>query len=150
MRRSGNHHPYPAHDGRMKKRASIPRREHWLVIQSLTNLRMRFWKQVRIYNPLFTGLRTRIDGGYQWLDFVIRAPFGAAVILFKTSYSNGSNAHLFEKRALSEKQAFLEQRGIPYLVLSRMKSQQQYEVEIEFWIRKEKRKHEKQHGKGYR
>lgn len=146
MARSGNPNPHQARDALIKKNASVPRRERWLVCLALTKLKLRYRQVVQFWNPLYTGLRRRVDGGRQWLDFVIRTPYGMAVIMFKPSYSKGSNAHLFEKRALDEKKAFLEQKGIPYLVLSRLKSQQEYEVEIEFWLRKEKRKHEKQTG----
>ncbi len=128
--------PYPAHDGRMKKIIQHPRREHWLVRQVLDKLRLRYWEQVRIWNPHFTGLRTRIEGGYQWLEFLVRRKARLFVIIFKPTYG-GSRPHKFELRALEEKKVFLEERHIPYLILPRTHSLQEYEIRVELWIRKE-------------
>lgn len=132
----------------MKNKTQKPRREMVLVSYALKNLKVRYWEKVRIFNPLYTGMRTPVDGGYQWLDFAVRMMHGkVGVLIFPPSYGSG-RPHLFEKRSLEQKKAFLSQKGIPYLVLSRMMSSQQYEVYIEFWMRKEKRKYEKQIGTG--
>jgi hypothetical protein len=128
----------------MKNLVRRPRREHMLVVQALKKLGIRYWEQVRVWNPIYTGLRREVKGDFQWLEFVIRLPYGKpAVLLFHLNYG-GSRPHKFEVRAMEQKKTFLEQKGIPYIVLSRQQSQSEYETYIDFWIRKEKRKHEKQ------
>jgi hypothetical protein len=123
----------------MKNKVSAPRRERLLVQQALRKMGLRFWENIQFWNPLYTGLRRKVDGGRQWLDFVIRTPYGILVLIFKVQYAT-TMGHDFEKRALLEKQAFLRSKNIPYLMLSRTLSQGLYEVMIEFWMRKIKRR----------
>jgi hypothetical protein len=134
-RRSGNPNPHQAVHKHMKNIASVPRRERWLVQLSLENLHLRYWEAIIFWNPQYTGLRRRVNGGWQWLDFVVRTPYGKLALIFKPQYG-GSRAHLFEKRALAEKKAFLDDKGIPYLILSRMHSREQYEIILVMWMRK--------------
>lgn len=136
---SGNPNPHQARRKVIKNRAIVPRRERWLIRQVLDKLHVRYWEAVTIWNPLYTGLRVPVQGGWQWLDFVLRAPFGVAVILLDSNYGSG-RPHLFEKRALEQKKAFLDSRNIPYIIPSRMLSLDEYSIVIEFWLLKEKRK----------
>lgn len=132
---------YQSHNAMAKNRVKVPRREHWLVRNALGKLKVRYWVQVWIWNPLYTGMRRRVEGGYQWLEFVIQLNGKPAAIFFPV---HKYHTHDFERRAIEEKKAFLEQKGIPYLIVPRTYSQIEYEVTIEFWMRKEKRKYEKQ------
>lgn len=141
--RSGNPNPYQAWDKRLKHRIIAPRREYWLVRQALKRLGLRYWQQVLIWNPGYTGLRRRVNGGRQWIDFVLKTPFGMGALIFNPTYSN-SRPHLFEKRALQEKKDFLDSKHIPYLILPRRYSLDEYDAAITFWLRKETHKHEKQ------
>lgn len=124
----------------MKNKTKKPRREQVLLRQALSNLHVRYWEMIRIFNPDYTGMRTRYEhGGYQWLEFVVRMWDGrVGAILLEPSYAN-SHAHKFETRALQEKQDFLSKRGTPFLVVARTHSQSAYEIRIEIWMRKEKR-----------
>lgn len=134
-----NPNPYRARDRKLKRQASVPRRERWLIQQVLDGLHVRYWQAITIWNPLFTGQYDDKQGGWQWLDFVLRAPFGPAVLMFDMTYGSG-RPHLHEKRAILQKQAFLESKGIPYMTLSRMHPLDEYKIKIEFWLRKETRK----------
>lgn len=132
----------------VKRRAQFPTREHWLVREALSRIKVRYWEYVQFHNPLYTGMRSKMNGGDQWAEFVIRMLDGRlGIILFNLEYrgSDGHNGKSFERHAQAEKIQYLQERNIPYLILPRMNSSGQgYEVYIEFWMKKEKRKHEKQ------
>lgn len=120
---------------RLKKKLLHPSRERVLVREALRKLKVRYWETVQVWNPNYTGMRRRVEGGPQWLDFLLRLPDGRlGVLMFKQT-----GLHTFEKRALEEKKAFLIQRAIPYLIISKGYSQDEYEIRIEFWMRKEVR-----------
>jgi hypothetical protein len=130
--------------GKMKKMVRTPRRERLLIQQALSNLKVRYWEQVQFWNPAHLGRHRHLNGGYQWIDFLLYVkPIGFMAILFKPGWF-GSGPHEFQRREFETKKAFLEQKGYPYLVVSRSLSRDEYQIRIEFWILKEKRKHEKQ------
>lgn len=115
------------------KRVAQPLREFRRVKAALDLLHIRYWDTVGIRNPHLVR-RGGQKGGEQWLDFVIQVKgFGAGVLLFPAKYI-GSGATPLQIEYLKAKQRRLDERGVPYLMLDRRKSQAEYAVEITRWI----------------
>lgn len=131
------------HNVYMKRVIQKPRRERLLVQQALKKLGIRCWQQVEFWSPDHVGRYENLHGGWQWLDFVVRMPYGKPGVILLYGNWTHSGLHRYQKREIETKKAFLKKKGLPYLILPRTYSQQEYEVRIEWWMRKETR-HEKQ------
>jgi len=117
-----------ADNGRKKKEVSYPRRERVLLREALKRLGIkRHWENVRVWNPDYTNQIGAKIGGYQWIDFVFVHRGRLFCILYSQQW-NGSGAKLFQKRWLEEKKQLLKDRGYPFIVVSRMKSSQEYQM----------------------
>ncbi len=107
-----------------------------IMRRALAKLKLRYWEVIRFWNPYWKGKwQTEDDGGYQWLDFVLHIKgHGAGVILFPAKYRR-SGAHPFQIRAFENKIQFLKEHQIPYLVVERYWTSDEYAVKIISWMR---------------
>lgn len=124
-------------NARIRKRAKHrPRRERLAVRTALERLHIRYREAVPIWNPLHRGVHNDLDGGVQWLDFVIFMPHKRiGVLLF--GHRVGGGPKEYERRYLETKEAFLQERNIPRLTLGRISTSQEYEILIYRFCRKE-------------
>jgi hypothetical protein len=102
---------------------------------ALNRVRIKYREIIPFYNPMHTGYTEKENGTIQWLDFTIwMGKLG--VILFDIRRRGGRRP--YEHRAWKAKKDYLDQRNIPYLVVDRKGSSQEYEMLIRRFIRKER------------
>lgn len=120
--------------GRARKRAARPKRDILAVKAALANLKLRYCQEVSFWNTLHVGKQGDLDGGLQWVDFVVRPrgkrPF---VIILDDPHKR---AKQYEKVYLANKQAGLTGRGIRFLILKKGMSSQEYQLKIAWAMRK--------------
>lgn len=122
--------------GRARKRAARPKRDILAVKQALANLKLRYCQEVSFWNDLHRGHHGDLDGGLQWVDFVVRAKGKPAFVLILDDPSKRWKS--YEKEYHKNKLAGLDQRGIPYRLLKKGMSSQEYQVVITWFMRKVK------------
>lgn len=111
-----------------------PTREMLLLKYALQNARYRYWIGVSFWNHYFTGKHDNLTGGYQWVDYVIHIKGkGAAILLFPPGHAGGG-PHEYEVRSMEQKKKYLEEKGIPYKILSRHFNSQEYEIIVRRWV----------------
>jgi len=121
-------------NGRIRRGISRPRRERVIVRNALKRIRLVYHEIFPFYNPLYNGWKNETEGSIAWLDFVVyERTVGMFVILFVPKYGqSGLKRH--EREAFNKKQNYMEQRGIPVLVLSRRRTSQEYEAQIRMFV----------------
>ena len=120
--------------GRARKRAARPKRDILAVKQALANLKLRYCQEVSFWNDLHRGHYGDLDGGLQWVDFVVRAKGKPAFVIILDDPSKRWKAH--EKEYHKNKQAGLDARGVRYILLKKGMSSQEYQLKIAWSIRK--------------
>ena len=77
-----------------------------------------------------------LDGGLQWVDFVVRAKGKRAAVLILDDPSKRWKS--YEKEYHKNKLAGLDQQGVPYKLLKKGMSSQEYQIVITWFMRKVK------------
>jgi hypothetical protein len=126
--------------GKAKQRREFPKRPSWLVKQALTNLKLRFWMEVSMWNPHHRGKHGNLSGGLQWIDFVLKYDLSGRqnLLAMILDYPN-KRMHKYEQEYLATKKRRLDEKGIPYLILPIGFTSQEYAVKIANKIRQLKR-----------
>ena len=73
------------------------------------------------------GKQGNLDGGLQWLDFVVRGKKGIIVLIYDDPKKRFKE---YERKYLETKKLELTERGIPYVLLPAGLSSQEYQVLI--------------------
>lgn len=121
--------------GRARKRAARPKRDILSIRNALNNLKLHYWQEVSFWNPLHTGKHDDLDGGLQWVDFVVKGKIVPFVILHDDPQKRKKE---YEKRYLQTKEKGLDARGYLILKLPAGKTSQEYQVTIYMFIRRNK------------
>lgn len=124
--------------GRARKRAKRPKRDILAVKIALGNLKLRYCQEISFWNDLHRGNLGDLWGGLQWVDFVVRAKGKPAFVLILDDPSKRWKS--YEKEYHKNKLAGLDQRGIPYKLLKKGMSSQEYQVAIAWFMRKLERR----------
>jgi hypothetical protein len=120
--------------GRARKRAARPKRDILAVKQALANLKLRYCQEVSFWNVNHTGKHNDLDGGLQWVDFVVRAKGKQAFVIILDDPMKRWKPH--EKAYHSNKQLGLHDRGVPFIILPKGMSSQEYQLKIAWFMRK--------------
>lgn len=118
--------------GRARKRATRSKRDILAIKVALSNLKLRYCQEVSFWNVLHKGKQINLDGGLQWVDFVIRSKPVFIIILDDPS----KRWKEYEKIYHSNKQEGLKQRNTPFLLLPKGMSSQEYQLKIAWFMRK--------------
>jgi hypothetical protein len=112
--------------GRARNRAARPKRDVLTIRTALKALKLRYCQEVSFWNPRHTGKHGDLDGGLQWVDFVVRRKQPFVIILDDPK----KRWKLYEQFYLSNKQWGLRERNIPYILLGAGMTSQEYQVLI--------------------
>lgn len=128
-------------NGRVRRKGiEFPRRERVLVRRALERAHYRYKEIIPVWNPFATGFHDDQEGAIQWFDFAVLMPSKRmGIILFDPHYG-ASGTHEWELRQFANKQRLLRYKRIPYIVLKRTSTSQEYEICIRRWkgnLRKE-------------
>ena len=116
-------------NGRIRtKGIAHPRRERVLVRTALRKIGLRYREIVPFINPHFKGHLEEHDRSISWLDFCIFHK-KMYVLLFNPKRAEGG-MHAWQKKSWQSKLQVLEEKGIPYLILDKNLSSQEYEFLI--------------------
>lgn len=129
MTHAYGHWRYLLLHGRAQKRIrENPTRTRQAMRKALNFLRIRYREMPMIRNPLFDGYKHDVPNAPQWLDFVV--------------FNKKMGVVLFKKRPdprhdqqMTTKLAYLEQRGVPVLVVPYKKSYMEYVVLLQPFLR---------------
>lgn len=89
------------------------------------------------YNPYYTSVYSPDKpGGHQWLDVLAYVPTKGGkrkliCLMFKLI-----RPHLYEKEHQKQKERFLTEKGIPFLIVRRDYSQQEYDTVLFMYERR--------------
>lgn len=121
---------------RLMKGRQRPRRERLAARVALQTIGLRYKEIMAFFNPLHTGFRENEKGTIAWLDFIIQMPNKRiAVILFDIQYpGHGVKPH--ERRGFEDKQQYLKDRKVPFLILKRHFTSQEMEILIRRFIQR--------------
>jgi hypothetical protein len=114
--------------GRARKRAGRAKRGVLSVRTALDNLRLRYCQEVSFWTPHHRGKQGDLDGGLQWVDFVVRKKGKRPFVLILDDPKKRWKE--YEKRYLETKQLELTERSIPFVLLPAGLSSQEYQVLI--------------------
>jgi hypothetical protein len=120
--------------GRARKRAARPKRDILAVKTALHTLRLRYCQEVSFWNPRHAGKHGDWDGGLQWVDFIVRPKGKRAFAVILDDPSKRWKA--YEKIAHQIKQEGLNDRGVPFLIVPKGMSSQEYQLKIAWFMRK--------------
>jgi hypothetical protein len=120
--------------GRARKRAARPKRDILAVKTALHTLKLRYCQEVSFWNPRHTGRHGDWDGGLQWVDFVARPIGKHPFIIILDDPSKRWKA--YEKEYHRNKLTGLNDRLIPFILLPRGMSSQEYQIKIAWFMRK--------------
>lgn len=120
--------------GRARKRAARPKRDILAVKQALANLKLRYCQEVSFWNPKHTGIQDNLDGGLQWVDFVVRPKGKRPFVVIVDDRNKRKKA--IDLRAHQNKQAGLNDRNTPFLLVKKGMSSMEYQIVITFFMRK--------------
>ena len=116
--------------GKHRKKVQEPLRERLLLRKAIIRCGLNHRENVMVWNPFHMGASENLDGGVQWLDFVIRRPTGGLlVVLFPAQYLWGGGNER-KHRALAAKKRLLTEKNMPYLVVPRNSSSQEFQLLI--------------------
>ena len=96
-----------------------------MVKTALATLKLRYCQEVSFWNTLHKGNHGDLDGGLQWVDFVVKK--GPFIIILDDPSKRWKS---YEKDYHTNKLAGLEQRGLPVLLLPNSHSSQEYQILI--------------------
>lgn len=121
--------------GRARKRAAQPKRDILMVRGALEKLKLRHCQEISFWNPLHVGKHGDLNGGLQWVDFVVWTRPLPLIILLDDPTKRTKD---YEKAYLKNKKWGLADRGLPVLVLPAHKTSQEYWITIHMHLRKNK------------
>lgn len=111
-----------------------PRRERVAVRKALASLGFRYKELVPFLNPDYRGWKEKEEGSIQWLDFCVWSGKRMFVVMFEvTKHAH----HAYHLEAWAAKKRLLEDKNIPYLVVSKTHTSQVYNLLISKFVRKE-------------
>lgn len=113
--------------GRAKKRAGRSKRGILSVRTALDNLKLRYCQEVSFWTAHHRGKQGDLDGGLQWVDFVVRGKKGIIVLIYDDPLKRFKE---YERKYLETKKLELTERGIPFVLLPAGLSSQEYQVLI--------------------
>jgi hypothetical protein len=119
---------------RARKRADRPKRDILAIRTALNTLKLNYCQEVSFWNPLHKGRRGTWDAGLQWVDFVVKPKGKQAFVILHDDPRKRFKS--YEKIAFQVKQEGLNQRNVPYLILPKGMTSQEYQIKITFFIRK--------------
>jgi hypothetical protein len=120
--------------GRARKRAARPKRDILAIKTALGSMKLRYCQEVSFWNVHHRGNTGDLDGGLQWVDFVVRPRNKRAFVIILDDPSKRWKP--YEKMYYSNKLMGLTQRGIPFVVLPKGMSSQEYWLKITWFMRK--------------
>lgn len=116
-------------NGRIKKTLQFPRRERVLVRKALGSLNVKYRELVPFINPLYRGWKNTTPAAIQWLDFAIFYD-KLMVVQFHPKYPSGGVKH-YEWDKFFALLDYLEEREVPYVVVERRHTSQEYRFYID-------------------
>ena len=122
--------------GRARKRAGRSKRGVLSVRTALDNLKLRYCQEVSFWNNHHRGKQGDLDGGLQWVDFVVRKRGKRPFVLIYDDPKKRFKE--YERNYLETKKLELTERNIPFLLLPAGLSSQEYWVLIYRFIQKQK------------
>jgi hypothetical protein len=120
--------------GRARKRAARPKRDILAIKAALSTLKLKYCQEISFWNPLHRGKHGDLDGGLQWVDFVVKPKGKRPFIIILDDPSKRWKS--YEKVYHSNKLMGLDQRNVSYLVLRKGMTSQEYQVQIAWHMRK--------------
>lgn len=105
-----------------------------MVQSALANLKVRYCQEISFWNPLHKGKHGDLDGGTQWVDFVVKGKQRPFVIILDDPSKRWKE---YEKAYHSNKLMGLSQRSIPFLILPAYRRSQEYQILIYQFMKKE-------------
>lgn len=119
-----------ADHGRKKQEVLLPARERVAMRAALKQQRiLRYWENVRVWNPDYTNRAGEQTGGWQWIDFVFVHRSRLFAILYGAAW-RGSGPNAAQKRWHEQKKRLLEKRNLPHVVVKRSGTGQDYQMAI--------------------
>lgn len=120
--------------GRARKRISRPKRGILSVRLALDNLKLRYCQEVSFWSNHHKGKHDDLDGGLQWIDFVVRKRGKRPFVLILDDPKKRFKR--YEQRYLETKKLELTERGIPFTLLPAGLSSQEYQIIIFMHMKK--------------
>lgn len=120
--------------GRAKKRAGRPKRGILSVRTALDNLKLRYCQEVSMWSEHHRGKQGDLDGGLQWVDFVVRKRGKRPFVLIYDDPKKRFKE--YERKYLETKKLELTERGIPFVLLPAGLSSQEYQVLVYMHMKK--------------
>lgn len=126
--------------GRARKRAARSKRDILAIKIALGNLKLRYCQEVSFWNELHQPetKKGKLDAGLQWVDFAVRPKGKRMFVIILDDPSKRWKEH--EKTAYKSKQDGLTQRNIPFIILKKGMSSQEYSIQIMWYLRKLERR----------
>jgi hypothetical protein len=118
--------------GRARKRAARPKRDILAVKIALENLKLAYYQEVSFWNPYHVGKHGNLDGGLQWVDFVVVKGDKMLALILDDPSKRWKD---YEKVAHANKLKGLAER-VPFVVLPARYSSQEYQILIFMNMRK--------------
>lgn len=109
-----------------------PSKDRLRIRRALDELGLRYWEMMRFYNPHHKGWKGTMDGGWQWVDFIVHVKGNGPLVLF-VPINKGSNER--HKRAYETKKQFMSERGIPFFQFKNTYTEQEVKTLIEMKIK---------------
>jgi len=120
--------------GKARKRAGRAKRGILSVRTALSALKLSYCDEVSFWSNHHKGKHGNLDGGLQWVDFVIRKRGKRPFVLLLDDPQK--RMHKYEQKYLETKQIELKERGIPFVLLPSGLSSQEYQILILMNIRR--------------
>lgn len=120
-------------NSRIRKGIRFPTRERMLIRDALKRIGLRYKELVPFYNPTYNGHRNQYDGSIQWVDFLV---YKNRMFAIQFDVKNRHGGVLQRKKDVHKtRKQYLEQRGIPVLIVDRYWTGQEYEMRIRMFLR---------------
>lgn len=113
--------------GRARKRAVRPKRDILSVQNALKGLKLRYCQEVSFWNVFHRGKHDDLDGGLQWVDFVVKGQKKLFVIILDDPKKRWKN---YEKDYHKNKMLGLAAKDIFVVMLPAGRTSQEYQVSI--------------------
>jgi len=121
--------------GRARRRAAFPKRDILSIRNALKNLKLKTCQEISFWNPYHTGKHGDLDGGLQWVDFVVKGKNIPFIIILDDPEKRFKS---YEQDYFINKKRGLQARGYSTLILPAHKTSQEYQITIHIHIRRNK------------
>lgn len=112
-----------------------PRHEVVRLRKALGRLRLRYKEVCAFYNPHHLDKNGRML--MQWFEFVVWIPNkGMGVLILDLHWPNRGHANRSQRTAQAHKEQFLNELGLPYLIVNRRWATDEMEVMLARWVRR--------------